>query len=119
MKEQETHIVYVHRSKVTGNVFYVGMGEHTARAYTFTGRSTAWMAKAFSEGTDVEIIDSNLDKETAFELEEFLISVIGRNSLVNKTDGGAGTKGLRKYTKTTVTETWTEEYNTSNPTQSL
>ena len=120
MKEgSTTHIVYIHRSKETGEVFYVGTGEHELRAYTYTGRSNAWMARAFVEGTTVEIVDRNLSMSDAYELEMFLIEVIGRSKLVNKTDGGPGVKGYRKYNRTTVKETWIEEYNLNNPEQSF
>lgn len=85
-------VVYIHSEQDTGKPFYVGMGEKEYRAFNFTGRSLSWQDKSDKYGVIVEIVADNLSTEDAFELELYLIKVIGRidictGNLVNQKSG--------------------------------
>lgn len=87
-------VVYLHRSKSDGKVFYVGMG-NKYRPYQFKqGRNKFWYNYVSKYGEPlVEIVEKNLSKEDAFELEKKLIKKYGRRTkgrgeLVNITKGG-------------------------------
>lgn len=76
------YCVYLHKSKETGEVFYVGKGR-PKRPYELKGRSSAW--KDFVEnnnGFEVDIIKENLTNKEATILEADIISS-GEYKLVN------------------------------------
>lgn len=86
--------VYVHK-KPNGDIFYVGKGKKK-RAYSKKNRNPHWANVVNKYGTyDIEIIDSDLIEIQAFELEEFLIELIGIENLTNQTLGGISTTGFR------------------------
>ena len=92
--------VYRHRRLDTNEVFYVGIGKTEKRAYNKNKRSKFW--KKITNKTDysVEIIAEVDTWEDACELEQFLIQEYGRKNLgtgplVNMTDGGDGSVGLK------------------------
>ena len=89
-------IVYVHRKKNTGEIFYVGIGQTEKRAYNITNRQNKhWKRVVKKYGYVVEILEKGLDWEQACRRERELIAELGRNDLklgplVNMTDGGDG-----------------------------
>lgn len=98
---ERNKVVYVHKKKTNGSVFYVGMGT-LSRAYS-TQRSNWWKGYAKKYGYDVEIIASGLTKEEAWALEIELIAKYGRldlktGCLVNQTSGGNSVSNISKKT---------------------
>ena len=96
-------IVYRHRRLDTNEVFYIGMG-NVSRAYDKRSRNSHWSNIVNKSGYEVDIIAENLSIEDALELEVFLIEEYGRydlgtGPLVNKTDGGEGTKNCKPWNK--------------------
>jgi hypothetical protein len=90
-------IVYQHRRKDSGEIFYVGIGVNKYRAYKKFGRNCHWK-NISKKGYEVEIIFGNLTWEQAIQKEKDLIFLYGRKdlglgSLVNMTDGGEGVVG--------------------------
>jgi len=94
---ENKYYVYRHYKKGTLDVFYIGMSgaKKYERAFTYHHpmRTPAWLSTFNEYGRDVEILAEDLDKETAAELEEFLISIYGRTQnntgcLVNNGKGG-------------------------------
>ena len=95
--EKDT-LLYFHRRKDTGEVFYVGIG-CDERPYSKNGRSDFWFRVVNKVGYDVEIVHTDLTWDEACELEIKYIKEFGRRdlglgNLVNLTDGGDGSKGL-------------------------
>ena len=92
-------VVYRHRTLDTNEVFYVGIGS-IKRPYKKYGRNNFWKNIVNKHGYYVEIIQENLDWDSACELEEFLIKLYGRKDLgtgclVNMTNGGDGLKNFK------------------------
>lgn len=95
------HFIYIHRNPTTNEIFYVGQGTtHQGRfdrAYSKKSRSIWWNNYVSKYGYPiVEVVISNIDKETADIKEKELILRYGRRdinegTLVNLTDGGDGT----------------------------
>ena len=93
-------IVYQHRRKDNSEVFYVGIGENIQRAYHTSSRNRHWKNTVKKVEYVVEILYENISWEEACKKEQELIKLYGRKdlglgSLVNKTDGGEGAKGLK------------------------
>ena len=91
-------IVYRHRDNLN-NVFYIGIGKNENRAFDYHHRSDFWKRYSKKYGINTEIIATNIDYDTAKELEMLLISEYGRRDLkegmlVNMTDGGEGSIGV-------------------------
>lgn len=91
----EIFYVYLHRRGDDGSIFYIGKGKED-RAYSQSSRNRYWNHIVKKHGYTVEIVDHKLSENQAFELEIFLIQIIGRHDLgkgrlVNTTDGGEGT----------------------------
>ena len=102
------YYTYMYSNPTTNIPFYVGMGtgdrhlQHLKRV----NRKSEWdknnhknntIKKILREGSSpiITIIDDNLSRDQASELEMFLISIIGRHNtktgpLTNMTDGGDG-----------------------------
>lgn len=89
----KNYCVYVHKKKSDGSIFYVGKSRGHKRANSKSNRTEYWKRIEKKHGRTVVIVCDNMSNETACELESFLISLIGRNNLVNLTDGGEGTPG--------------------------
>lgn len=92
--------VYLHRSPEDGSPVYVGMGSipNFKRARELSARSKYWKQMFAESKPIIEIVAESLDRESAFELEAFLIEQIGRKDqengpLINRTDGGTGMHG--------------------------
>ena len=88
-------IVYQHRRNDNSEVFYVGRGKTTKRAYSKLDRNKHWHNIVNKFGYTVEILFENLSWEQSGIEEMNLIKIIGRKNigtgpLVNLTDGGEG-----------------------------
>lgn len=106
MKEDNNKVVYLHRKKSNGEVFYVGIGT-SKRPYIKQGRNIYWKRTVNKHGLVVEVIRTGLSWEDACDIEQDLIELIGRRelglgTLVNLTSGGKGpqTYNLEYYIKT-------------------
>jgi hypothetical protein len=97
-------IVYRHRTADTHEVFYVGIGTTTKRAYAFAkSRNAHWTNVYKKHGVIVEIVAEDISWEQACELEQLMIQEYGRRDLgtgclVNMTDGGDGQVNPSKET---------------------
>ena len=90
--------IYLHKRLDTGEVFYVGMGGGD-RPWELS-RNKFWHNVVNKAGYEVVVIEDCLTWEQADEIEIMLIAHYGRRDrgkgpLVNLTDGGGGTKGLK------------------------
>lgn len=84
--------VYTHEyasGPKVGRPFYVGKGSGR-RAWSVSTRSRFWKAVASKYGHAVRLIDEDISEHQAFELEKFLIEMIGQDCLCNHTGGGEG-----------------------------
>lgn len=88
--------VYIHRRLDTNKIFYIGKGSGS-RFNKKQGRNKYWMRIVNKHGFKSEIIFNNLEEDVAFSLEKDLIynfNLFGV-SLVNATEGGEGSSGMR------------------------
>jgi hypothetical protein len=90
MKNQS--YIYFHINPLTNKVFYVGKGTGD-RAWKKSGRNNYWINTVNKYGYIVDIVEDNLTEDISFQREKFYINKIGRNNLVNLTDGGEGASG--------------------------
>lgn len=115
------YYVYAYIHPVTNVPFYVGYGKNN-RMFSHlneakkpklkcTSHKTNTIKKILSQGLVpiIKVIDSNLSKETACELEIFLISILGRRdletgSLTNLTSGGEGVQNLSQSTRNIMSD---------------
>jgi hypothetical protein len=95
-------VVYIHRKKTNGEIFYIGMG-NSDRPYqkSAASRSVVWHRIVNKHGYIIEVIRKDLSKAEAFDIEIQLIELIGRRdkgngTLVNLTDGGEAGAGNGK-----------------------
>lgn len=90
-------IVYAHRKKDNGEIFYIGMGVCQKRANRLSGRNRYWNEVYNECDVEVDILAKDLTVDEAEELEMFLIEEIGLDNLTNITKGGQkGRIGDRK-----------------------
>jgi hypothetical protein len=94
-------VVYQHIRKDTNEVFYVGIGKDVKRAYQKKSRNKYWNNIVNKAGYYVEIIYPNLEWKLACNMEQYLIEAYGRidlgtGCLVNLTNGGDGTLGIKQ-----------------------
>lgn len=127
---EKNYYVYRHRRLDTFEIFYIGLGnvylEHKdsktssvfyRRAYNTKGRNNWWKKVVNKTDYQVEILSTNLTKEDACELEEFLIQEYGRRdlglgNLINMTDGGENNSGkiVSSEMKEKIRKTLTGKY---------
>jgi hypothetical protein len=91
-------IVYKHIRKDTNEIFYIGIGNDKSRAFSAKGRNNHWKHIVDKYGYIVDIIETDINWQTACEKEIELIKEYGRRdlgfgTLVNMTDGGDGKLG--------------------------
>lgn len=89
-------VVYIHKRLDNGDVFYVGAGRSSSRAFDLKSRNKYWRNIVNKHGHEVCITHDDICIEEAFSIEKYLISFYGRidlktGTLVNLTDGGEGT----------------------------
>jgi hypothetical protein len=92
------NVVYLHRRKDNGEIFYVGIGKKN-RPYSKSKRNKFWNAVAEKCGWSVEIICEGLSWDDACKKEIELIKQYGRRDLgegilTNMTDGGEGNQNI-------------------------
>lgn len=103
-------VVYLHKSILTKEVFYVGAGKDKFRAHSKWSRSDAWKEKVLKEGGyDVEIVKNDIPISEAKKIEMELIKQYGRidigtGVLINLTDGGDGQVNLSPAIRNKITE---------------
>ena len=100
-------IVYRHRRLDTNEIFYVGIGKESTRAWSLADRNKWWKNIISKTEYKAEIIAVDLTWNDACELEIFLINLYGRKdlgtgNLVNLTDGGEGVIGNILSEKTRI-----------------
>lgn len=79
------YCVYLHRRKDNGKIFYIGMG-NSKRPYTKQkSKTNDWNLINNISGHSVQIVEDNLTKDLAIELEEFLLDFIPDLVNVHKT----------------------------------
>lgn len=98
-------VVYRHWRLDKNEVFYVGIGKEESRAFDFIRRNKVWKGIKRRTDVDVEIVARDLSWELACELEQLMIQEYGRidlgaGCLVNLTDGGEGTIGVKQSQET-------------------
>jgi len=92
-------VVYQHRRKDTGKIFYIGIGDKD-RPYDKKGRNKLWKDIVNKTDYDVEILYVVNNRIQACVIEIMLIEKYGRINLdlngilTNRTKGGEGTNGL-------------------------
>jgi len=89
--------VYLHRRLSDNKVFYVGKGKNK-RAWSTYRRSSYWSNVVAKHGFKVEIVFDELSEADAFQIEKDTITEMKYfgSPLVNLTDGGEGTSGLKR-----------------------
>lgn len=95
-------VVYQHKRKDNGLVFYIGIAsdkQQDYRPYAPYGRSDFWERTVNRYGFDVEILLKDISENEALSWEKYLIGLHGRRDkkngwLVNLTDGGEGVNGI-------------------------
>jgi len=97
-------IVYQHIRKDTNQIFYIGIGKTSKRAFTTKGRNKLWNNIVKKTNYNIEIIYDNLSWEDACLKEKELISKYGRidlktGILTNMTDGGDGLSNMSEEFK--------------------
>jgi hypothetical protein len=103
-------IVYIHKTLDTGEIFYVGIGKSTKRAYSTSVRNQLWANIVGKHGYEVEILYDGLTWETACDIEKQLIKQCGRRdlgtgTLCNMTEGGDGIKDLSTESRLKISTT--------------
>ena len=98
-------VVYRHWRLDKNEVFYVGIGKEESRAFDFIRRNKVWKGIKRRTDVDVEIVARDLSWELACELEQLMIQEYGRidlgtGCLVNLTDGGEGSFGIKQSQET-------------------
>lgn len=97
-------IVYKHTRIDTNQIFYIGIGNDTNRAYSTQGRNKHWKRIVNKTEFKVDILFEDVSWEAACEYERNLIQKYGRmdlneGSLVNMTDGGDGQSNPSEETR--------------------
>ena len=87
--------IYRHIRLDTNEVFYIGIGKSSDRAYDKRYRNNYWNNIVNKTEYEVQVLKKGLSWEDACELEKVLILYYGRKDLgtgilVNMTDGGEG-----------------------------
>lgn len=117
------YYVYIYKHPITNIPFYVGYGKHD-RMYSHIKEAKSKSNKKSNKHKintinkilklglipTIVIVDSNISKSQACELEEFLIAEIGRadlnlGPLTNKTKGGDGNRDWSNEAKATLSST--------------
>lgn len=92
------NVVYCHKRKDDGSVFYIGIGSEK-RPFFKNGRTELWKRIVAKHGLTVSITHRNLIWEEACVIEKYLISFYGKINdggiLCNISDGGEGAFGVK------------------------
>lgn len=92
--------LYKHINLKTKEVFYIGIGKTSKRAYSNKDRNRHWKNTVNKYNYKIEILFEDLTWKEACEIEKYLIAYYGRKdlglgTLVNMTDGGDGLNGYK------------------------
>lgn len=91
------YCVYIHRNKITNEIFYVGSGR-VGRSSVSSGRSKEWREIVKLSGFVSEIVHGNLDKKTSLEEElNLYLKYKDTGSLVNKRAPGTLKESCVEY----------------------
>jgi hypothetical protein len=114
------YYVYVHYKISDNKPFYVGKGKGR-RAWSLAGRSTYWNNVKSKHGYNVEIVFENLTEEEAFqcEIDSILEFKYFGFDLVNFTNGGEGTSGVKQSSETIAKRVSKNTGKTRTPEQRL
>jgi hypothetical protein len=96
---ENKHMVYVHKRKTDGSVFYIGIGKGR-RPYVVSGRNPHWKNVVAKNGLDVEIVCEGKSESCCKTIERILIQKFGLENLCNITAGGEGTSGWKPSEET-------------------
>jgi len=107
LEKYMNYVVYLHRNPITNIVFYVGIG-NSDRPYNFRSRSPRWKNYVNKYGNPIiEIYKTNLLPHEAFQIEIYLINLLGRRGeeeygqLLNHSIGGdCGSRGMKTSIET-------------------
>jgi hypothetical protein len=99
-------VVYRHIRQDTNEVFYIGIGSKK-RAYSKHGRNKWWNRIVDKTNYRVDILFDDMTWEQACEKEKEFIELYGRKdlglgTLVNHTNGGDGTLGVKMSEKNKI-----------------
>lgn len=86
------HYTYIHRRASDRKIFYVGKGKNR-RAWSNDRKNLHWRRTVAKHGLIVEVVKDGMKEPCALTLERILVGMIGRENLVNLTDGGEGGTG--------------------------
>jgi hypothetical protein len=105
--------IYRHIRLDTNEVFYIGIGKSSDRAFSYKKRNKHWTNIVNKTEYEVQVLKSDLSWDDACELEKILISYYGRKdlglgTLVNMTDGGDGCIGF------VITDEYRQKISNSN-----
>ena len=103
-------VLYRHWRLDKNEVFYVGIGKEESRAFDFLRRNKIWKGIKNRSEISVDIVARDLTWEQACELEQLMIGEYGRidlgtGRLVNLTDGGDGSFGVKQSQETIAKRT--------------
>lgn len=101
--------VYLHYTKDTGELFYIGKGRRDRARQTKSRRSVYWNRKVEKHGRVVRYYATGLSEELAYQIEDHLVALCGLDSLCNLKAGGGPTAG--GYTPTEATRAKLREAN--------
>jgi hypothetical protein len=98
-------VVYQHKRPDTGEVFYIGVGVNSRRAFEIRNRNKHWRNVYNKVGREVEILHENVTYEKACEIEKEMIDEYGRidlgtGRLVNMKEGGLNGVGWKPSEET-------------------
>jgi hypothetical protein len=92
----ENFYIYAHIRKTDGKCFYIGKGKKDRHKCT-QNRNKYWWNIVNKHGFESLILINGINEEKAFKLEMDFIKQIGKENLVNLTDGGEGASGYYGY----------------------
>ena len=112
--ENKNYYVYAHINPLKNEIFYIGKGKNK-RGFSKKYRSIWWNKIVNKYGFIVDILESDLTEEEAFEREKWYINRIGRRDLgkgplVNMTDGGEGATNLSEEIKIKMRKPKSEQH---------
>lgn len=100
---ENKYYIYFHINPLKNEIFYVGKGSGK-RAYCKRRRNKHWNNIVSKYGYIIDIVETGLTEQLAFDREIYYIKKIGRDNLTNMTNGGEGGEPWNKGKKGIYTE---------------